>query len=102
MSGWKSPGLLVGGTRRGSRARPRRNRDYVEGRFTLRDARFTTAAIDEQIVPWYESLGAFYPLNAISLVGCYGDLARRRQAIPRRRQRRSPATTRRDGSTPSW
>ena len=53
----------------------RRNMDYVEGNFVLRDQRATNTALHDQIIPGYEQLGEQYPLNALSLIGCYGDLA---------------------------
>jgi hypothetical protein len=52
----------------------RRNWDYVEGRFVLKGVEATDAALHEKIIPEYEQLGARYPFNAISLLGCYGDL----------------------------
>jgi hypothetical protein len=53
----------------------RRNEDYVEARFLLRDLRATNTALHTQIIPDYEALGERYPFSAIALVGCYGDLS---------------------------
>ncbi|MDI7275185.1 MAG: glycoside hydrolase family 38 C-terminal domain-containing protein [Anaerolineae bacterium] len=53
----------------------RRNEDYVEAGFLLRDLRATNSALHERILPEYERLGERYPLSAIALVGCYGDLS---------------------------
>src|SRR5205823_87111 len=54
----------------------RRNEDYVEGDFVLRDLRATNTALHDEIIPRYEGLGDRYAFNAIALVGCYGDLDR--------------------------
>jgi len=51
-----------------------RKTDYVEGHFVLDGPEATDKALHQQIIPYYEGLGATYPLNAIALVGCYGDL----------------------------
>jgi alpha-mannosidase len=53
----------------------RRNTDYVEGRFVLRDLRATNIALHDEVIPRYEALGERYPFSAIALVGCYGDLS---------------------------
>ncbi len=52
----------------------RRNWDYVEGRFVLKGVAATDEALHEKIIPEYEQMGERYPFNAISLLGCYGDL----------------------------
>ena len=52
----------------------RRNQDYVEGKFVLKGVPATDAALHDKIIPEYEQMGARYPFNAISLLGCYGDL----------------------------
>lgn len=64
----------------------RRNEDYMEGSFVLRDLRATNKALHERIIPAYEARGARAPgddiadagadgiIDAIALVGCYGDL----------------------------
>lgn len=52
----------------------RRNEDYVEGNFVLRDLRMTNSALHDRIIPAYEALGDASPYDAIALVGCYGDL----------------------------
>ncbi len=53
----------------------RRNTDYVEASFLLRDLRATNTALHTQTIPAYEELGERYPFSAIGLVGCYGDLS---------------------------
>ncbi len=55
----------------------RRNEDYVEGAFLLRDLRATNTALHARILPGYEGLGERYPLSAVALVGVYGDLSAR-------------------------
>jgi len=52
----------------------RRNWDYVEGKFVLKGVEATDAALHEKIIPEYEEMGERYPFDAISLLGCYGDL----------------------------
>ncbi len=52
----------------------RRNWDYVEGKFVLKGVEATEAALHEKIIPEYEQMGVDYPFDAISLLGCYGDL----------------------------
>jgi len=52
----------------------RRNTDYVEGKFVLKSLAETDRALHEEILPDYERLAERYPFNAISLLGCYGDL----------------------------
>ncbi len=53
----------------------RRNEDYVEGHFLLRDLRAANTALHTQTIPAYERLGERYPFSAIALVGVYGDLS---------------------------
>gem|GEM_PF-647019 len=60
----------------------RRNKDYVEGSFVLRDLRATNTALHDEIVPYYEQLGEGYPFSAIALVGCYGDLSPHSSDLP--------------------
>lgn len=60
----------------------RRNEDYVEGNFVLRDLRSTNTALHEQILPAYEGWGERYPFSAIALVGCYGDLSSQSKDLP--------------------
>ncbi len=60
----------------------RRNEDYVEGNFVLRDLRATNAALHEQILPAYERWGERYPFSAVALVGCYGDLSPQSKDLP--------------------
>ena len=60
----------------------RRNKDYVEGNFVLRDVRATNTALHDQILPDYERLAERYPFDAVALVGCYGDLAPHSQDLP--------------------
>jgi hypothetical protein len=60
----------------------RRNEDYVEGNFVLRDLRSTNTALHEQILPAYEGQGERYPFSAIALVGCYGDLSPQSKDLP--------------------
>ncbi len=52
----------------------RRNWDYVEGKFVLKGVEATDEALHEKIIPEYEQMGERYPFDAISLLGCYGDL----------------------------
>jgi alpha-mannosidase len=52
----------------------RRNWDYVEGNIVLKGLEATDAALHEKIIPEYEQMGERYPFDAISLLGCYGDL----------------------------
>ena len=63
----------------------RRNKDYVEGNFVLRDLRTTTMALHDEIIPAYERLNDQYPFNAIALVGCYGDLSPQSKDLPARK-----------------
>lgn len=63
----------------------RRNEDYVEGRFVLRDLRAVNTALNDQIVPRYEALGSSYPYDAIAVVGCYGDMAAQTRNLPARK-----------------
>jgi hypothetical protein len=60
----------------------RRNNDYVEGNFVLRDLRATTMALHEEIIPRYQQLQEQYPFSAIALVGCYGDLSPHSHELP--------------------
>jgi alpha-mannosidase len=60
----------------------RRNVDYVQGSFVLRDLRTTNATIHNAILPHYAELGSAYPFNAIGLVGCYGDLSPTSAELP--------------------
>ncbi|MGQ9683878.1 MAG: glycoside hydrolase family 38 C-terminal domain-containing protein [Anaerolineae bacterium] len=53
----------------------RRNEDYVEGNFLLRDLRQVNTAIHARLIPGYEALGERYPFSAMGLVGVYGDLS---------------------------
>ena len=63
----------------------RRNTDYVEGNFVLRDLRVTNMAVHDRILPEYQQLEETYPFNAIALVGCYGDLAPESAVLPSRK-----------------
>jgi alpha-mannosidase len=63
----------------------RRNIDYVEGNFVLRDLRATNTALHDQIIPGYEALGERYAFDAIALLGCYGDLAPKSRDLPARK-----------------
>jgi alpha-mannosidase len=60
----------------------RRNTDYVEGNFVLRDLRATNTALHTDIIPRYEAESDRYPFDAIALLGCYGDLARNSPTLP--------------------
>ncbi len=59
----------------------RRNEDYVEGNFLLRDLRATVTALHTHKLPDYERLGERYPFSAIALVGVYGDLSPRHKEL---------------------
>ena len=63
----------------------RRNVDYVEGNFVLRDLRATNTALHNQIIPGYEELRERYSFDAIALLGCYGDLAPNSKDLPARK-----------------
>jgi hypothetical protein len=52
----------------------RRNQNYVEGNFVLEGLDKTNQVLHERILAEYESYGPRYPFDAISLLGCYGDL----------------------------
>lgn len=56
--------------------------DYVEGKFVLQDLRATDEAIHDVLIPRYERLGERYPLSAVALVGCYGDLSPQHKDLP--------------------
>lgn len=60
----------------------RRNEDYVEGNFVLKDLQATNLALHEKIAPAYENYGERYPFDAIGLVGCYGDLWHNSRDLP--------------------
>lgn len=63
----------------------RRNTNYVEGNFVLRDLRATNLALHDLILPENARLGDAYPYAAIGLVGCYGDLAPESARLPARK-----------------
>ncbi len=60
----------------------RRNEDYVEGAFVLRDLRAVNTALHTRVIPEAERLGERYPFNAWGLVGVYGDLSARARDLP--------------------
>lgn len=63
----------------------RRNKNYVEGNFVLRDLRAINTALHMEIIPQYEALGDRYPFDAIALLGCYGDLSPCSRELPARK-----------------
>lgn len=60
----------------------RRNHDYFEGNFVLRDLRMTNTALHDRIIPEYEQIGQQYPVNALALIGSYSDLAPSLRDLP--------------------
>lgn len=51
--------------------------DYTEGSFILQGADEAEQTLRERVIPEHEQWGGDYPINAIPLVGAYGDLAPR-------------------------
>ena len=60
----------------------RRNQDYFEGNFVLKDLREINHNLHDRILPYYENLAKTYPFDAIAMIGCYGDLSPKSTDLP--------------------